>query len=331
MALWQSHSLKSLVVFRNYMYPELIRTVHVYKLEEGKEKEVEREYVFRTGSSYEEIESYKVLTLEKFQPSEQFEGLVNGVWFCIFVFNANRHCPFNLEDIPPILSIFRNPKLASIPTLASDLQIIFQSGHRMEDGGQWQIPPKETSFARNIGGFQSSMSLELPLDLNSVPYSEVENDGSAEAPGNMENMEMKKKRATHKYISRLALADLAKHFDVPIVEASKNLNVGLTVLKKKCREFGIPRWPHRKIKSLDSLIHVLQVEVEKQQQEDEAAAMVVAERQRMLETEKECIERKPFMEIQKETKKFRQNIFKKRHKARARENQLQIVPHQSIY
>jgi hypothetical protein len=43
------------------------------------------------------------------------------------------------------------------------------------------------------------------------------------------------------------------------VEASRNLKVGLTVLKKKCREFGIARWPHRKIKSLDSLIQDLQV------------------------------------------------------------------------
>lgn len=72
-------------------------------------------------------------------------------------------------------------------------------------------------------------------------------------------MEKKKKRAASKDIARIALSDLAKYFDLPIVEASRNLKVGLTVLKKKCREFGIPRWPHRKIKSLDSLIRDLQV------------------------------------------------------------------------
>lgn len=110
------------------------------------------------------------------------------------------------------------------------------------------------------------------------------------------------------------------------MEASKNLNVGLTVLKKKCRELGIPRWPHRKIKSLDSLIRDLQAEVEQQQQEDEAAALVVAKRQRMLENEKESIERKPFMEIQMETKKFRQDIFKKRYRARACDNEIRTLP-----
>lgn len=70
---------------------------------------------------------------------------------------------------------------------------------------------------------------------------------------------MKKKRAATEHVASISLTDLVKYFNLPIVEASKNLNVGLTVLKRKCREFGIPRWPHRKIKSLDTLIHNLQV------------------------------------------------------------------------
>jgi len=70
---------------------------------------------------------------------------------------------------------------------------------------------------------------------------------------------VKKKRAPSDLVAKISLSDLVKYFGMPIVEASRNLNVGLTVLKRKCREFGIPRWPHRKIKSLDSLIHDLQV------------------------------------------------------------------------
>lgn len=67
------------------------------------------------------------------------------------------------------------------------------------------------------------------------------------------------RRATTRTITKLTLEDLSKYFDLPIIEASKRLKVGLTVLKRKCREFGISRWPHRKIKSLDCLIHNLQV------------------------------------------------------------------------
>jgi hypothetical protein len=49
--------------------------------------------------------------------------------------------------------------------------------------------------------------------------------------------------------------------------------------------------------------------------------MAVAKRQRMLESEKENIEKQPFLDIQKETKKFRQDIFKRRHRARLLETQ----------
>lgn len=48
-----------------------------------------------------------------------------------------------------------------------------------------------------------------------------------------------------------------------------------------------------------------------------AAAIAVAKRQKMLESEKESIERKPFLEIKSETKRFRQDVFKRRHRARA--------------
>lgn len=46
---------------------------------------------------------------------------------------------------------------------------------------------------------------------------------------------------------------------MPITQAARELDVGLTFLKKRCRELGIPRWPHRKMKSLQSLIDNVQV------------------------------------------------------------------------
>lgn len=124
-------------------------------------------------------------------------------------------------------------------------------------------------------------------------------------------------RAPTQRVANIALKDLAKYFDVPITEASRSLKVGLTVLKRKCREFGIPRWPHRKIKSLDSLIQDLQEETKRQEREDKAAAMAAMKRTRILETERQKIEKKPGIDIQKDTKRFRQDIFKRRHKARA--------------
>ena len=57
----------------------------------------------------------------------------------------------------------------------------------------------------------------------------------------------------------ISYSELSQYFSMPIIQAARELKVGLTVLKKKCREFGIPRWPHRKMKSLESLIHNIQV------------------------------------------------------------------------
>lgn len=52
---------------------------------------------------------------------------------------------------------------------------------------------------------------------------------------------------------------VSQHFYMPITQAAKELNVGLTCLKKKCRDLGIRRWPHRKLMSLQSLINNVQV------------------------------------------------------------------------
>jgi hypothetical protein len=52
---------------------------------------------------------------------------------------------------------------------------------------------------------------------------------------------------------------VSQYFLMPITQAARELNVGLTVLKKRCRELGIPRWPHRKMKSLHALINNVEV------------------------------------------------------------------------
>lgn len=69
----------------------------------------------------------------------------------------------------------------------------------------------------------------------------------------------KQRRAHREYIASITLDDIAQYFHLPIRDASRTLKIGLSILKKKCRQYGIPRWPHRKLKSLDSLIHDLEV------------------------------------------------------------------------
>ncbi|KAK1440517.1 hypothetical protein QVD17_06345 [Tagetes erecta] len=317
-------SLKSLVVFRNLIRPELIRTVHMYRLENGEEMEVEREFVFHKEMDYEEISLCKVFTLQKFQVCSYFEGLVNGVWLCIFVFDVHCWSSNDLDRLPTVLTVSRNRKLEAIPSLTNDIRTIIQLSCETRNVKQCSSESEEASKWKEDNNYRYKSHHMSDVDLNSLPYGSSENEESDQSVTDLSWK--KKKRAATKDIASLGLEDLAKYFDVPIIEASKNLKVGLTVLKKKCREFGIPRWPHRKIKSLDGLISDLQEEVKRQQEEDEGAALAVAERQKMIESEKERIEKRPFMDIQRETKKFRQDIFKKRHRARVLENQCRTLP-----
>lgn len=288
--------------------------------------EVEREFVFNKETDYEEISFCKVFTLQKFEVSSHFEGLVNGVWLCIFVFDADSWSAADIDRLPTVLTISRNRKLETIPTLSDDLQTITQLSSEIKKVEQCnsECESEEASKWKEDKDNRYKNRHRCAVDLNSLPYGLSENEESDQSATDVSGK--KKRRAATKDIASLGLEDLAKYFDLPIIEASKNLKVGLTVLKKKCREFGIPRWPHRKIKSLDGLISDLQEEAKRQQEEDKGAAMAVAQRQKMIESEKERIEKKPFMDIQRETKKFRQDIFKKRHRARVLENQCRTLP-----
>lgn len=57
----------------------------------------------------------------------------------------------------------------------------------------------------------------------------------------------------------LSRRTISQYFYKPITQAARELNVGLTHLKKRCRELGIRRWPHRKLMSLQTLIDNVQV------------------------------------------------------------------------
>jgi hypothetical protein len=43
-------------------------------------------------------------------------------------------------------------------------------------------------------------------------------------------------------------------FHLPIADAAPLLGLGVTALKKRCRRINIPRWPYRKLASLEKLI-----------------------------------------------------------------------------
>lgn len=75
----------------------------------------------------------------------------------------------------------------------------------------------------------------------------------------LEDEKRKKKKKNNSSGLMLTRETISSYFYMPITEAAKELNVGLTFLKKRCRQLGIPRWPHRKLISLQTLINNVQV------------------------------------------------------------------------
>ncbi|KAK8941637.1 Protein RKD3 [Platanthera guangdongensis] len=104
----------------------------------------------------------------------------------------------------------------------------------------------------------------------------------------------------------IGFEEVAQHFRVPINIAAKELKIGVTLLKQRCRELNIPRWPCRKLKSLDALIKNVQELAATGQVEEEQRKATVE----MLEEERRKMENKPIMDIEDNTKVLRQACFK---------------------
>eukprot|EP00271_Cylindrocystis_brebissonii_P001325 TRINITY_DN11607_c1_g1_i2.p1 TRINITY_DN11607_c1_g1~~TRINITY_DN11607_c1_g1_i2.p1 ORF type:complete len:678 (-),score=155.82 TRINITY_DN11607_c1_g1_i2:1078-3111(-) len=59
-------------------------------------------------------------------------------------------------------------------------------------------------------------------------------------------------------LRQVTLEDLRGNFHLPINKVAAKLGLCVTVLKQRCREHGIARWPFRKVRTLDTLISNLE-------------------------------------------------------------------------
>ncbi|KAL1207867.1 Protein RKD1 [Cardamine amara subsp. amara] len=133
----------------------------------------------------------------------------------------------------------------------------------------------------------------------------------------------KKKRCREDCVSSCSVSKtlsketISFYFYMPIAQAAKELNIGLTLLKKRCRELGIQRWPHRKLMSLKKLISNVKElkKMEGEGEENEEKLKIALEK---LEKEKKTIEKLPDSEFEDKTKRLRQACFKANHKKKRR-------------
>nr|GMC67047.1 protein RKD4 [Ipomoea batatas] len=152
------------------------------------------------------------------------------------------------------------------------------------------------SFNNNCGGGVSNILGDLDYDVGDLNVWDYDDPSAAIFQGEEEGRCCKKPAA-------LEFDEIQKYFGLPITKAAKELKVGLTALKKRCRELNISRWPHRKIKSLTSLIHNIK-------------ELGMGNEIEMLEEHKRMVECIPEMELTERTKKLRQACFKANYKRR---------------
>ncbi|KAJ8773002.1 hypothetical protein K2173_028179 [Erythroxylum novogranatense] len=105
---------------------------------------------------------------------------------------------------------------------------------------------------------------------------------------------------------------ISRYFYMPITQAARELNVGLTLLKKRCRHLGIRRWPHRKLMSLQTLIK----NVQELGKSGEGSEVKLREAIEILERERKLLEEMPDMQLENKTKRLRQACFKANYKKR---------------
>ncbi|KAM7269344.1 hypothetical protein ACFE04_024841 [Oxalis oulophora] len=111
----------------------------------------------------------------------------------------------------------------------------------------------------------------------------------------------------------LSRKTISEYFYMPITQAAKELNIGLTLLKKRCRELGIRRWPHRKLMSIQTLINNVQGMENKDGEHSQRKLKEVVD---LLEMEKKYIEEIPDLQLHEKTKRLRQAYFKANYKKR---------------
>ncbi|PWA81532.1 hypothetical protein CTI12_AA185950 [Artemisia annua] len=115
---------------------------------------------------------------------------------------------------------------------------------------------------------------------------------------------------------------IAKYFHLLVLQAANELKVGLTVLKRRCRELGFKRWPQRKLKSLSLLISSLQAE-NGGSTVDEYIEVVITR----LKEEMRRVQENPNYKLAPSTKKLRRKNFKAIYK---RKKELNLDPATTI-
>ncbi|KAL6181627.1 hypothetical protein ACLB2K_048278 [Fragaria x ananassa] len=277
------------------------------------------------------------------QPMVQDYSFVDALPFMETCLNLHDHDPlYSSLDIQPIQSLFQGDALN------------FQDSERVGDNVLFGDNANETEnvvynevfasgFEHPDHDQQEQQQQEKQQPLLLLTSNEDQIGGDREHVGEERKHkkrcmrdEVKSGNSTRSYSSSKLLSreTISQYFYMPITQAAKELNVGLTLLKKRCRELGIRRWPHRKLTSLQTLIRNIQVNIQELgKEEDDNNEEKLRNAIELLEREKKLMEEAPDMQLEDHTKRLRQACFKANYKKRKimGMNLIDYPPHSSNF
>jgi RWP-RK domain len=137
-------------------------------------------------------------------------------------------------------------------------------------------------------------------------------------------IEKKPARPTASRSVEITREHLASFFHMPSELACRELGIGLTVLKRQCRKYGILRWPFRKMKSLDNLIQ----RIADNERNNNALSVSGGTLKSVeeLEDQKRKLEECAIVDLDGETKRMQQAFSKATHKQRLKQNLSAVRP-----
>ncbi|KAG7607596.1 Protein RKD3 [Arabidopsis thaliana] len=192
-----------------------------------------------------------------------------------------------------------------LEAISSTFSLDISSGWWNENNGNYnnQVEPNLDEISRTNTMGDPNMEQILHEDVNTM-----------KEKTSQKRIIMKRRYREDGVINNMSREMMKQYFYMPITKAAKELNIGVTLLKKRCRELGIPRWPHRKLTSLNALIANLKDLLGNTKGKTPKSKLRNA--LELLEMEKKMIEEVPDLEFGDKTKRLRQACFKAKYKRR---------------
>ncbi|AED98288.1 unnamed protein product [Arabidopsis thaliana] len=192
-----------------------------------------------------------------------------------------------------------------LEAISSTFSLDISSGWWNENNGNYnnQVEPNLDEISRTNTMGDPNMEQILHEDVNTM-----------KEKTSQKRIIMKRRYREDGVINNMSREMMKQYFYMPITKAAKELNIGVTLLKKRCRELGIPRWPHRKLTSLNALIANLKDLLGNTKGRTPKSKLRNA--LELLEMEKKMIEEVPDLEFGDKTKRLRQACFKAKYKRR---------------